>query len=122
MGKKYLLSGEDLVNIGPVALLQDLTVASIIGVTHIERNGHHYFRGLSMFPIDIQEKVISSHGDLYRWHEQGFATLRIADGKINVSSLLNAPFGYDFDLEPARFTPLDEWTFDSLEELETGLG
>ncbi|HCK51670.1 MAG TPA: hypothetical protein DIC23_00540, partial [Planctomycetaceae bacterium] len=39
---RYIMSGEDLANIGPVALLQDLAVASSLGITSIERNGHHY--------------------------------------------------------------------------------
>lgn len=112
--RTYLLSGEDLVNIGPVALLQDLTVSSLLGVTHIERNGHHYFRGLSMFPLDIQEQVLEHHGDLYRRHEDGFVTLNVADGCLNITSLLEAPFGLNFDLDPARFTSLSNWTFESL--------
>lgn len=48
--KTYILSGEDLTNVGPVALIQDLAVMANLGIEHIERNGHHYFKGLSMFP------------------------------------------------------------------------
>ncbi|MDE0838636.1 MAG: hypothetical protein OSB41_06225, partial [Kiritimatiellae bacterium] len=44
----YILSGEDLANVGPVALLQDLAVMAAFGIEHVERNGHHYFKGLSM--------------------------------------------------------------------------
>lgn len=113
-GGRYLLSGEDLVNIGPVALLQDLTVSSLLGITHIERNGHHYFKGLSMFPPDINDRILSAHSDLYKRHQEDFATLNITEGQINVKSLLDAPFGIGFELDSARFTPVDEWRYESM--------
>ena len=71
-----MLTGEDLANLGPVALLQDLAMMALLGITHVERNGHHYYRGLSMFPEDWQEAALAAHGDLYRRHEQGFPALR----------------------------------------------
>src|SRR5439155_284989 len=43
---RFVVSGEDLSNIGPVALLQDTAVVATLGITHAERNGHHYFKGL----------------------------------------------------------------------------
>ena len=49
----YLLTAEDLSNVGPVALLQDLAVVSQLGPGHAERNGHHYFRGLAALPADL---------------------------------------------------------------------
>ncbi len=110
----YILSGEDLANVGPVALLQDLAVMANLGVEHVERNGHHYFAGLSMLPDDLQSQVLTHHGDLYHRHARGFATLRIRDGRIDVGSLVDAPFGLAFEMDPSRFTPLDMWRFDSL--------
>ena len=50
----WILSGEDLSNVGPVSLPQDLAVMASLGIPHVERNGHHYFRGLSALPPDIQ--------------------------------------------------------------------
>ncbi len=105
----YLLSGEDLANVGPVALLQDLTVMAVLGIAHVERNGHHYFKGLSMFPRDTQDSILASHGDLYRYHEDGFATLRIDRGRLSIASLLEAPFGTHPLIDASRFLPLDEW-------------
>jgi hypothetical protein len=113
-GGRYILSGEDLCNIGPVALLQDLAVMSLLGIEHVERNGHHYFAGLSMFPDTMQVEVLGAHGDLYHTSGRGFATLKIENGLIDVSSAMNAPFGYGFDFDPHIFTPLSEWTYESL--------
>lgn len=45
MDRQYVLSAEDLTTVGPVELLQDLAVTATIGAKHVERNGHHYFRG-----------------------------------------------------------------------------
>lgn len=105
----YLLSGEDLTNIGPVALLQDLAVLATLGIPHAERNGHHYFRGLSMFSDDLQAQMLEHHGDIYRRHEKGFATLNIKRGKLAISSGNDAPFGLGFDIDLSSMTPLSAW-------------
>jgi hypothetical protein len=99
LGRGVILSGEDLCNVGPVALTQDLAVMATLGITHVERNGHHYFKGLSMFPRELQAHMIAQHGDLYRWHDAGFATLDVRDGAIDVGSVVNAPFGYGLTLD-----------------------
>ncbi|MGB8167523.1 MAG: hypothetical protein WCF18_08520 [Chthoniobacteraceae bacterium] len=86
------LSGEDLTNLGPVALLQDLAVAATLGITHVERNGHHYFRGLSEFPAAVQREILARHGDLYRTHH-GYPVVRVEQGKVSTRSVVAAPFG-----------------------------
>lgn len=88
-----ILSGEDLGNIGPVALLQDLAVVAALGLQHVERNGHHYFAGLSMFARPIQDQVTEHHADLYRWHPNGFAALAPDRGRLHLNSVNLAPFG-----------------------------
>jgi hypothetical protein len=109
----FLMSGEDLSNVGPVALLQDLAVCATLGIQSVERNSQHYFKGLSMHFPALQEQVLAHHGDLYRPHETGhFATLRITDGQITVGSLIDAPFGVGFELDLTPFTPMSAWRFD----------
>ncbi len=88
-----LMSAEDLANIGPVALLQDLAVVSFLGIDHVERNGHHYFAGLSMFPESVQRAAVKRHGDLYSEGRQGGAFMAIRDGMISAESVSAAPFG-----------------------------
>jgi hypothetical protein len=105
----YILSGEDLANIGPVALLQDLTVCAVICIESVERNGHHYFAGLSMFPPDVQEQVLRHHGDLYRPSRDGWPTLNIRNGEVDIGSLLEAPFGVGFEVPVERFLTPDQW-------------
>lgn len=107
------LSAEDLCNIGPIALQEDLAIAAALGIQHIERNGHQYMRGLSMYPKAIQEQVLEYHGDLYKEHE-GFPTLNISNGKINLKSINESPFGVQNNIDTLQFTPLDQWNFKDL--------
>ena len=110
----YILSSEDLANVGPVALLQDLAALAVLGVDHAERNGHHYFAGLGMYPEAVQSQVLARHASLYRQHAQGFPVLDIRNGALNLESVIDAPFGYGFDLDTLQFTPLADWTAASL--------
>jgi hypothetical protein len=105
-GKAAVLTGEDLCILGPVTLLQDLAMMALLGVTHVERNGHHYYRGLSMLPRDWQEATLASHGDLYRRHDEGFACLRIENGRIDLTSANAAPFGAAPAFDPSGFDSL----------------
>lgn len=104
-----ILSGEDLANVGPVAMLQDLSVMALLGVSHVERNGHHYFRGLSMHAEATQEAVLDKHAGLYERHTDGFATLHVKDGMLDVRSVNAAPFGCGIDLDVTQFEPLNAW-------------
>jgi hypothetical protein len=88
-----IMSGEDLANIGPVALLQDLAVCAALGIGSVERNGHHYFAGLSMFPRQVQRQILEAHGDLYHASPHGWPTLTIKDGALATQSVIAAPFG-----------------------------
>lgn len=102
-----LLSGEDLSNVGPIALLQDLAVQASLGITSVERNGHHYFAGLSQFAPEVQAQVLHAHGDLYHSSERGWPTLTIEQGQIALDSVLQAPFGVGFDLSSETFTSVN---------------
>lgn len=109
------LSAEDLCNVGPVALLQDLAVIASLGISHAERNGHHYFAGLSQFPAQTQSAILSAHSDLYSMRSGGFPALKIDHGSVAVGSVVAAPFGVATDLDLSSFTPADDWAFASLE-------
>ena len=113
--RKLILSGEDLANVGPLALLQDLVVMSVLGIQNVERNGHHYFPGLSVFPADVQKLTLAEHPDLYH-HSGRFPTLKIQKGKIDIASLLQAPFGLNARFAPEQwFQTEDSWNFESLQ-------
>ena len=62
-----------------------------------------------MYPESVQEQVLAKHGAFYRRHEKGYPALDVRQGRVDVSSIVDAPFGYGFDLDTTQFTPLDEW-------------
>lgn len=92
-GRTLLMTGEDLANIGPIALLQDLAVQALLGNDSVERNGHHYFKGLSMLPVKISASILREHPDLYRMGNDKFAYLHPAKGRLSLASVNRAPFG-----------------------------
>lgn len=101
-GSPGLMSGEDLANIGPVAVLQDLAVQAALGNASVERNGHHYFNGLSMWPQRVQEAMTTAHGDVYASGASGVAQFVIRNGEIDLTSVNAAPLGV---------APLEELTW-----------
>ena len=107
--REYVISAEDLTTVGPIELLQDLAVTATIGATHVERNGHHYFRGLNAFPSAVQDRVLESHGDLYEQHAEGFPTLDVESGSIELESVVAAPFGVEPQFDLHEFVALDDW-------------
>ena len=95
-GVRFVMSGEDLSNIGPVALLQDLAVQALLGIASVERNGHHYFAGVSFWPADWQAALLDQHGDLYTQSQFGWPRLDVRDGELALGSVNAAPFGVNF--------------------------
>ena len=104
-----ILSGEDLSNVGPIALLQDLALMGLLGIGHVERNGHHYFKGLSMYPESVQDRVLAANGDLYSKHEVGFPSLRIDSGRLAIGSVNTSGFGYGIEFDPSEFDTPGSW-------------
>jgi L-alanine-DL-glutamate epimerase-like enolase superfamily enzyme len=98
-GLKAVISGEDLCNVGPIAVIQDLAVMAILGIESVERNGHHYMAGLSQFPYKTQTQILDAHPKLYSKSTHGWPTLEILNGQIDLSSINNQPFGTGFDLD-----------------------
>ena len=111
-GAECVISGEDLSTIGPVCLPQDLAAMATLGIEHVERNGHHYFRGLSMFDADVQQTALEAHPDLYRRHEREFATLAVENGHVSAESVTAAPFGFAGELDLSSYATPDDWSFD----------
>jgi hypothetical protein len=117
--ERLVMSGEDLANIGPVALLQDLAVVASLGVSSVERNGHHYFAGLSAFPPSVQQQILTHHGDLYKPTARGWPSLSIVNGELSLESVVNSPLGVAFELDVTQFTPRDRWNTSNLSQEKT---
>ena len=101
-----MMSGEDLSNVAPVAMLQDLAAQACFGVTSVERNGHHYFAGLAQFPEALQQLMLQHHGDLFTKSAAGWPRVDVRAGRIAAGSVLRAPFGYGGELDLSALTTL----------------
>jgi hypothetical protein len=88
---RYFMSGEDLTLQAGLALQQDLALVSLLGLSHVERNGHHYVNGMAGLPQAEQQSFLEAHKDLYE-RSHGAVRLRISGGMLEIKSL-DAP-GY----------------------------
>lgn len=86
-GGHYVMSAEDLTTQGGIAVQQDLVLASLVGATHVERNGHHYVDGMAGAPQAEQDAFLSRHGDLYARAANGRVRLSIKNGDISLRSI-----------------------------------
>lgn len=84
--ERYFMSAEDLTNQAGLAVQQDLALAALLDLKHIERNGHHYVRGMDGLPEQEQKEFLAAHPDLYL-NDRGFTRLRIEGGMLRLSSL-----------------------------------
>ena len=82
---RYFMSAEDLTTQAGVAVQQDLALASLIGASHVERNGHHYVDGMAGAPEAEQRAFHAAHPRLYRFAEDRLR-LAISAGAIDLSS------------------------------------
>jgi L-alanine-DL-glutamate epimerase-like enolase superfamily enzyme len=85
-GGGYFMSGEDLTIQAGLALQQDLALVSLLGLTHVERNGHHYVNGMAGLPAAEQKNFLDSHQDLYEF-SHGAVRVHIKGGTIRMESL-----------------------------------
>ena len=83
---RYFMSAEDLTIQAGLALQQDLALVALLGITHVERNGHHYVNGMASLPAAEQESFLAAHPDLYEL-SHGAVRVRIRDGHLAIGSL-----------------------------------
>ena len=83
---RYFVSGEDLTTQAGLAVQQDLALAGLLGLAHVERNGHHYVNGMAGAPEAEQDRFLAAHGALYE-KSHGAVRLKIAEGTVSLASL-----------------------------------
>jgi hypothetical protein len=82
----YFMSGEDLTTQAGIALQHDLALVTLLGLTHVERNGHHYVAGMAARPPSEQRAFLAAHSDLYA-EADGIVGVRIRGGRLAIASL-----------------------------------
>ncbi len=85
--RRYLLSAEDLSTWSGMCVQQDLALVSLLGLSHVERNGHHYIDGMSFASDAEQDAYVSAHPDLYHRTPGAPTRLTIRNGDLAIGSL-----------------------------------
>lgn len=87
-----ILSAEDLTCQPGLGVQQDTLIASLVGASHVERNGHHFVGGMPSAPAAERAQFLAAHPDLYAPSGEDIA-LRIVDGSLAIGSLDCVGFG-----------------------------
>jgi L-alanine-DL-glutamate epimerase-like enolase superfamily enzyme len=98
-GSRFFVSAEDLTCQAGLAIQQDTALVALHGLTHAERNGHHYVDGFADTPHEEAKAFLAAHPDLY---ERAGDTVRLAvgDGALSTASLITP--GFACALDPDR--------------------
>jgi hypothetical protein len=114
-GKRFFISGEDLTCQAGLGVQQDLALGALIGVTHAERNGHHYVDGFAETPAAEAEAFLSTHPDLYV-RDGNSIRLAIHDGDLKTGSLTAPGFATSVHPDWSALSPLQQPKAKTLQE------
>jgi len=95
--ERFFMTAEDLTTQAGICLQQDTAMAALVGVEHVQRNGHHYANGMAGVPEKEAATFLDAHPDLYH-RSDGVVRLAIDQGKVSLASL-NCP-GFAVAAEP----------------------
>ncbi len=104
-GERFFISGEDLTCQAGLGVQQDLALGALIGVTHAERNGHHYVDGFVDTPAAEAQAFLAAHPDLYT-RDGDKVRLSIHDGDLLTGSLTAPGFASKVHPEWTALSPL----------------
>jgi L-alanine-DL-glutamate epimerase-like enolase superfamily enzyme len=106
-GDKAFIAGEDLTCQAGLCVQQDLALGALLGVTHAERNGHHYVDGFGDTPAAEAEAFLAAHPDLYR-RDGNKIRLAIHDGDLLTGSLTSPGFAASVHPVWSAMSPLEQ--------------
>ncbi len=106
-GEKFFITGEDLTCQAGMCVQQDLALGALIGVTHAERNGHHYVDGFAGTPDAEAQAFLAAHPDLYT---RGGNNIRLSihDGDLLTGSLRAPGFATSVHPDWRTLPPLEQ--------------
>ncbi len=111
---RYFMSAEDLTCEPGIAIQQDLALVNLLGLTHVERNAHHFIDGFGGRPDDEARAFLAAHPDLYHL-DGGKVRLRLERGRFAIGSLDRIGFAASVapDFEAAEPMPASQWRRDA---------
>jgi L-alanine-DL-glutamate epimerase-like enolase superfamily enzyme len=113
--RSFFISSEDLTCQAGLAVQQDLALGALIGVTHAERNGHHYVNGFGDAPSAEAQAFRTAHPDLYRDAGDGIR-LSIHGGDLLTGSLTVPGFATGVHPLWTALSPLEQPKVKNLQE------
>jgi L-alanine-DL-glutamate epimerase-like enolase superfamily enzyme len=105
--QRYFITGEDLTCQAGLGVQQDLALGALIGVTHAERNGHHYVDGFAETPAAEARAFLAAHPDLYV-SDGDIIRLSIHDGDLLTGSLTAPGFASGVHPDWPALSPLQQ--------------
>ena len=113
--RKFFVTGEDLTCQAGLSVQQDLALGALIGVTHAERNGHHYVDGFAETPAAEAQAYLAAHPDLYVRGNNNIR-LSIHDGDLLTGSLAAPGFATSVHPDWPALSPLEQPKAKNLQE------
>jgi len=80
-------------------------LVNLIGLTHVERNGHHFVDGFAGRPAAEARGFLAAHPGLYR-ESHGRVRLAIAKGRLALGSLDCPGFAAGAELDVSAMEPM----------------
>jgi L-alanine-DL-glutamate epimerase-like enolase superfamily enzyme len=114
-GNRFFVTGEDLTCQAGLCVQQDLALGALIGVTHAERNGHHYVDGFGDTPAAEAQAFLAAHPDLYV-RDANNIRLSIHDGDLLTGSLTSPGFATGVHPSWSALSPLEQPKARTLQE------
>jgi len=114
----FFVTGEDLTCQAGLGVQQDLALGALIGVTHAERNGHHYVDGFGETPAAEAESFLAAHPDLY-FRDENTIRLLIRSGELSTASLAWPGFAASAHPIWSQMAPLQRPRAKTLQEQST---
>ncbi|MBW2240909.1 MAG: hypothetical protein JRH01_02900 [Deltaproteobacteria bacterium] len=105
-GEGAFQTSEDLTNLPVLSLQQDLTTLAALGLPHTERNGHHFFPGLSVVPPAEAEAALVAQPDLYERQDEHIV-LKIREGRLSLDCQHATGYGCNSPISWSERSPLD---------------
>jgi hypothetical protein len=106
LGAGHFMSAEDLTTWPGVSVQQDLALVSLLGMTHVERNAHHFIDGMSFAPEAEQKAFVAAHPDLYERKDGKPARLRAQGGRLALGSLDTPGFAVGAEMDFKSMKPM----------------
>ncbi len=102
---RYFMSAEDLTTLAGVCVQQDLALVALLGLPHVERNGHHFIDGFSGRPKAEAYAFLEAHPGLYADTAHG-PRLAIPDGMLDIGSLETPGLGATLEPDFTAMAPM----------------